>query len=148
MSNLKISLYKLKNNMNKIIIGTVLSVTLASAAFAMEMNATGTMMDKHMMASGTKMMKEDMKKEVKSIMKEDMKKCMDTKKASRAEVKAFQKANGIAQTGFIGKLTKAKLAKMDCMKEVMSDMSSTTMMMKAKMSSSSMMHATGTMMHN
>ncbi len=134
--------------MNKIITGTILTIAISSVAFAMEMNATDSMMMKDKMATETKMMmKEEMKKEMKTMMKEEMKKCLDIKKATRSEVKAFQKANGIVQTGFIGKLTKAKLAKMDCMKEVMSDMASTSMMMKDKMSTTSINKASGTMIN-
>lgn len=89
--------------MKKTIFGFGLITLITTSAFAMDMMATGTMMDK----MEDKMMKKDM-----------MMKCLDLKKSTRMEIKKFQKENGIISTGFIGKLTKAKLAKMNCGKEV------------------------------
>jgi uncharacterized surface protein with fasciclin (FAS1) repeats len=52
-----------------------------------------------------------------AVMQKDMgAKCLDLKKAKRADVRKFQRENGIHATGFVGKLTKAKLLKNGCSK--------------------------------
>ncbi len=119
--------------MKKTIFGFGLITLITTSAFAMDMMATGTMMDK----MEDKMMKKEVmmdKMEDKMMKKDMMMKCLDLKKSTRMEIKKFQKENGITSTGFIGKLTKAKLAKMNCgqmMKEMKDTMNSTgTMMIK------------------
>jgi hypothetical protein len=128
--------------MKKTILGLGLATLITSSSFAMEMMATDTMM-KHddMKASGTMMM--DKKMDDKMMIKDTMTKCIDAKKATRAEVRKFQRENGISATGFVGKMTKAKLTKMNCGKDAM-------MMKKdGAMMDDKMMKATDTMMkHN
>ncbi len=148
--------------LNKLGASVLLAGIISGSAFAMEMVATGTMM-KHdnMKATGSVMKHSDMLLDMKdlkdgmikatgtmTIKKEMMVKCLDEKKATKAEIKKFQKENGIISTGFIGKLTKAKLAKMNCKKEVKSEMMD---MKKEKMMDKmddKMMKASTTMMHN
>ncbi len=118
--------------LNKLGASILLTAFVTGSSFAMEMMASGTVMK-----MDDNMMKKDM-----------MMKCLDVKKATKMEIKKFQKENGIISTGFIGKLTKAKLAKMNCgqmMKEMKDTMHATGTMMDHKMDEK-MMKASDTMM--
>ncbi len=131
--------------LNKLGAGILLAGIITGSSFAMEMMATGTMMNHDgMKASGTMMKHSDMLMEI----KDTMVKCLDEKKATRLEIKKFQKENGLDQAGVIGKKTKAKLVKLGCIKEMkteMMDMKKDTMMKKMD---DKMMKASTTMMHN
>ena len=133
--------------LNKLGASILLAAFVTGSSFAMEMMASGTVMKDDMMkASSTMMM--DHKMDDKMMKKDMMMKCLDVKKATRMEIKKFQKENGIISTGFIGKLTKAKLAKMNCgqmMKEMKDTMHATGTMMDHKMDDK-MMKASDTMM--
>lgn len=127
-----------KNNMklNKLGLSILLTGSILGSGFAMEMMASDTMMH-NMKATGTMMVKKEM-----------MTKCIDEKKATRMEIKKFQKENNLDQAGVIGKKTKAKLEMLGCKKEMkteMMDMKKDTMMKKMD---DKMMKASDTMMHN
>ncbi len=148
--------------LNKLGASILLAGIVTGSSFAMEMMATGTMM-KHdnMKATGSVMKHSDMLLDMKdlkdgmikatgtmTIKKEMMVKCLDEKKATKAEIKKFQKENGLDQVGIMGKKTKAKLAMLGCKKEVkveMMDMKKERMMDKMD---DKMMKASTTMMHN